>query len=166
MKVMQKVSISGIKLSGKLVQLNSVDRNSFDPTVLSLLQILRENKINMPFVSTVVSGGNLLFTCCISFSDMHFVEERVASSDILARRISFVRDVGLVSIFPHRSSFKLLKIALDALNDAGIPLLGMASSVSSLTFVIKHGMFTKATTAMMTYLALPDGYTPMAPDTF
>lgn len=164
MKAMRKPRIGGIKLSAKLVQLTISDQDGFTPSVLPLFRTLRENKINMPFISTALSKGNQLFTCCISSADIKCVKDFVAVTDVLNGKVVFVSDVGLLSVYPHRSSFKLLGLSLCGLADAGIQVLGMASSVSSLTFVIKHAMFNKAVSALMNYLDIPEGYIPLIPD--
>ncbi len=157
---MEKVKIGGIKLSEKLVQLNLIDQDSFTASLLPLLRILKRNKINMPFISMVFSAGSFLFTCCISSKDINYVKELVEATDTLGRQVRFIHDVGLVSVFPHRSSFKILGLSLCALANAGIPLLGMSSSVSSLTFVIKYDMLNMAAAGLVHYLDLPEGYVP------
>jgi len=164
MKAMQKIGVGGIKLSAKLIQLNIVDTHSFSPSVLPLFQILKENKINMPFISTAFSEDSILFTCCISAPDWHCVKKLITSKDMLGRKVAFISDVGLISIYPHRSSFKILGLALRALEDTGIPVLGMSSSVSSLTFIVKYAEFDRAVTALIKHLDLPEGYVPLGPD--
>jgi len=157
---MENVKIGGIKLSEKLIQLHLLDQDGYTSSILPLSKILKENKINMPFASTVCSSEGCLFTCCISIEDIHCVKELVETTGILEQQVRFAHDVGLISIFPHGSSFKILGLSLYALGNAGIPLLGMSSSVSSLTFVINHAMLNKAVAALMNYLDLPDGYVP------
>ncbi|MBW1813503.1 MAG: hypothetical protein JRJ39_07460 [Deltaproteobacteria bacterium] len=165
-EVMEKVKIGGIKLSEKLIQLHLLDQDSYTSSILPLSQILKKNKINMPFISTLFSSEGCLFTCCISTEDIHCVKGLVETIDILDRQVRFIHDVGLISVFPHRSSFKILGLSLCALENAGIPLFGMCSSVSSLTFVSKYAMLNKAVAALMNYLDLPDGYVPSGSDIY
>ena len=47
----------------------------------------------------------------------------------------FIPSVGLVTLFPHRFSLMILGLSLDALERARIPIHGIASSISSITFV-------------------------------
>lgn len=163
---MEKAKIGGIKLSAKLVQLTLFDQDSFTSSILPLSQILKKNRINMPFISTVFSCGHFRFTCCISAKDTHFLKSLIEATDSLKQQVRFVDDIGLISVFPHQSSFNILGLSLCALDNAGIALLGMASSMSSLTFVAKYAMLDEAVHSLMNYLELPIGYVPVGPELY
>lgn len=157
---MEKANIGGIKLSAKLVQLHFVDQDSLRSSILPFSHILKINKINMPFLSTVFSGGKLLFTCCVLDEDIHRVKELIMSAQYVNQQVRYIEDVGTLSVYPHRSRFNVLGHSLCALASAGISLYGMSSSVSSLTFVLKYNMLNKAVNALKDYLDLPEEYVP------
>lgn len=161
---MGKVQIGGIKLSSKVLQLTlSGQDNSLALTTL-LFSILNKNKINLPFASTIFMHGNFQASCCVSYEDKNRVIDIINSVESLKKQIRFINGLGMLSVFPHQSSLKLLGIALYALGNAHIPLFGMLSSISSLTFITDYTLLEKAVASLLNYLDIPANHAPFRPN--
>ncbi len=161
---MGKVQIGGIKLSSKVLQLTlSGQDNSLALTTL-LFSILNKNKINLPFASTSFMHGNFQASCCVSYEDKNRVIDIINSVESLKKQIRFINGLGMLSVFPHQSSLKLLGIALYALGNAHIPLFGMSSSISSLTFITDYTLLEKAVASLLNYLDIPANHAPFRPN--
>lgn len=160
-----KIKIGGIKLSGELVQLNLVNQDRSPLAVAAFFQILSEHQVNMPFVTVSLAGGRPCASCCISPENWRRVNELVQSHNTLKRQVSTVHAVGLASLFPHQNRLKVLGTALHALGKARLPLYGIASSISTMTFVTDYSKLNEAVVSLSEYMDLPLNHAPFEPGT-
>lgn len=150
---MEKDRLKGINISSELVLLNIFGFENFFVSVSPFFQALKKNKINTPFLSTTFSDKRgAAVSCCFAKEDMEKVKEIVQKNDSLKKNSFFIHGVGLLSVFPHRSSLNAFSLSLAALRHANLPLLGMSSSISSLIFVLKHNTLGKAIDSMKGFL--------------
>ncbi len=158
-----KVKIEGIKLSCELlaIQLRNPDRKG--DLFSTLCRMLAERKINIAFLSADCTSGEEHATCCIAAEDQHQAQEAVASNHDLAAATTFISGVGLVALFPHQASYRVIGVPLSALLRAGIPIFGMASSLSMLTFVTEYGCLEKAVGILTDLLDIPEDHVPLRP---
>jgi len=142
---MEKDRLKGFNISSELVLLNIFGFENFFVSVSPFFQALKKNKINIPFLSTTFSDkGRATVSCCFTKEDIEKVKELIQKNDSLKRGSFFIHGVGLLSVFPHRSSLNALSLSLFTLRRANLSLLGMSSSISSLIFVLKHKQLGKA----------------------
>ncbi len=137
--------------------LNLFGFEDFPVSVYPLIQAFKKNKINIPFLSTSFSRKERMsISCCFSQKDTGWVKEFVRNHECLVNRFCFTDSVGLLSVFPHSSSLNLLGSTLFALGQANLSLLGMASSISSLVFVLKYDELEKAVDSLKSCCLSPD----------
>ena len=160
---MEKIRIEGIKLSDELFQMN-VRNSSHSTNILpEVCRTLASNQINMPFLSFIRLKNAVQMSCCVAAEDEARVKTLMGSKPGLRETTEFISSVGLVSIFPHKSSMKILGLSLYALSKARIPLYGLGSSLSALTFVTEYGLLDEGAEALEEYLELPPGQRPFRP---
>jgi aspartokinase len=141
--------IKGINVSSELVLVNIVDREDLYISVLPLLRAVKTNRINSPFVSTRSLGpGTVAVSACFEKNDMPIVQGLIRQDDRLAADTDIVHGVGLLTLYPHHSRFRIVGIALAALRDAGLTMYGMSSSISSLIFVLRYSQLQTAVAAL------------------
>lgn len=162
--MMEKVKIGGIKLSSKLIQLSLLNQDNFGSSISLLFKILNENQINMPFISTSTCGEISQAYCCVSFEDEKRIKDIVGTIEGLDKQIQFINEVGMLSVFPHGSSLKILSLLLYALGNARIPIFGITSSISTLTIITDYDKLEKAVTSLSNYFDLPAGHSPFKSD--
>lgn len=162
--VSQKTTINGIKLSSELVMLNFMDDGRTSPALLRACRILGKNRINIPYITTGSSSAGTFSSCCVSAQDADRTVKFLAAGGVAAECSRMITDIGLLSIFPHRSRFSVPGLALAALALADIPIFGMASSLGTLTFALPYAALSQAAGAISGPMALPDGHTPLRPD--
>jgi aspartokinase len=157
---MGKVKIGGIIQSKQLAQVGVIsilDRPGFAEKIFAALG---KEGINIQFIVQSVdrSGrGNTIF--CIERKDL---EETV---NVLTRIQSFLglervihhSPVGIISIFgPHfREKPSLAGMMFSALGDAGINILAVSTSISTLSCVIEEGLLPQAVQAISEVFELP-----------
>jgi len=74
-------------------------------------------------------------SCCVEADDINQTKKVVAEEPKLKENVEFISSVGALSMFPHRSNLKLMGLAFYLLGRAHLPMYGMATSISSLTFI-------------------------------
>lgn len=156
--MMGKAVINGIKFSPELVLLSLADSAGDSPSMGTICRIL--NRINMPFITA--GQGH---ACCVPAGEIDRAQALAGVDERLVSRLRLMYGVGLLSIFPHRSSLKVLGLSMRALGNVHVPFFGMASSLAALTFVVRYGQLDAAAASLAEYLALPDGYVPLGNST-
>jgi len=160
----KKIRINGIKLSMELVQINLLNR--FFPQDFRLLffQLLAQHQVNIPFILTSGMGEKITGSCCVAAQDIHRVKKVVEGEPKLKEHLEFIPDVGTLSIFPHHSKLKLLGLSFYLLGKQRLPLYGMASSISSLTFITDYSQLDNAVSILLEYMDLPPNHAPFRPE--
>jgi hypothetical protein len=156
-------SIDGIKLSNELVRINLRSHAGTGATLSVLCRTMASNRINMPFLSTACLGGDFQVSCCVAIEDGPLAKAVLEADAVLKKGLTFVRSVGLLSIFPHRSSLGILGLSLYALGKARLPLYGVASSLSALTFITDYARLEEAAASLEEVLRVPPGQRPFRP---
>jgi hypothetical protein len=158
---MDRIRIDGIKLSGELalVRLASHPRPQF---ALSCgCGIMAANRINMPFVSAACVGDGARASWCVEMEERARAKALLDGNPDLEGYAEIVPSVGLVSLFPHRSSIAFLGRALQALGKAALPVHGLTSSLAPLTFVTDYALLEEAAAALEVFFALPPHQRPI-----
>jgi hypothetical protein len=160
----KKIRINGIKLSTKLVQINLLNGSLPENTRPLFFQLLSQNQINIPFSLLTCMGEKILLSCCVESEDIDRIKKVVDKNPILKENIEFISSVGALSIFPHHSKLKLLGLSFYLLGKQHLSLYGMASSISSLTFIMDYSQLDEAVSILLEYMDLPPNHTPFRPE--
>ena len=96
--------------------------------------------------------------------DINRTKEVVAGEPRLSESLEFVPGVGTLSIFPHHSNLKLLGLSFYVFGKQNLPLYGMASSISSLTFITDYSRLDEAVSTLLEYMDLPPNHAPFRPE--
>ena len=157
---MEKVKIGGVKLSQELVLLHVLDCEPPFSGVSLFLRICNENRINLPFITTASSLRDFRLACCLASEDLIRVKNIINKGNVFNAQIQYTPGVGLVSVFPHKSNLRILGLLLHALGKADIPLLGMSSSISALTFITDHAQLDRAVSFLKNFFEIPLHHAP------
>lgn len=155
--------IDGIKLSGELVRITLRSPADGGAALSLFCRAMASRRINMPFLSTTCLGGDFELACCVAIEDASLAREALAAEAALKGDPEFFSSVGLLSVFPHRSSLAILGMALYALGRPRLPLYGLASSLSALTFVTDYARLEEAAASLEEFLRPPPGQRPFKP---
>jgi len=153
---MEKIPIAGVKLSGELLQINISGFSNALDAKLELSRLLSANRINMPFLSGVHLEERSQATGCVAAEDGGRVRELIHADSRLRHRAEFLPSVGLITLFPHQFSLKILGL--------GLPLYGMGSSLSALTWITDFARRHDAVAALQEHLAVPKEDDPFEAD--
>jgi aspartokinase len=156
-----KIRIDGIKISGELALVNLAGHPRCRYALFRACGILASHRINMPFVSAICSGDRSRASLCVEAEECALVKALLEHDPDLEGHIDFISSVGLLSVFPHRFSLRVLGLSLNALGRAGLAVHGLTSSLAPLTFVMDHDTLDEAAAALQTVLELPPGQKPI-----
>lgn len=160
----KKVRINGIKLSTELVQVHIF--NLFFPQDSRALffKLLAQYQINIPFILVRGMGEKIRGSCCVAAEDINRIKKIVAGKPKLAENLEFIPGVGMLTIFPHYSNLKLLGLSFYLFGKLRLPVYGMASSISSLTFITDYSRLDEAVATLLEYTDLPPNHAPFRPE--
>ena len=154
-----KLPIGGLKLSSELVQIRLLPNSDF--SVREMLRRLADHRINVTMVSLDAADGELTGIACIFTEDRALAE--VALQPV-ACAIDMLSPVGAVTIFPHQARLLLIGKILWVLGREGLPVYGMASSHSALTFTTDYRRLDDAVSAVCRIVSLPENHAPFRPE--
>ncbi len=160
----KKVRINGIKLSTELVQVNLLNRFFPQDSKALFFRLLAQHQINIPLILISGMGEKIIGSCCVAAKDIDRIQIIVAGEPKLKENLEFIPGVGTLSIFPHHSNLKLLGLCFYLLEKLHLPLYGMASSISSLTFITDYSQLDEAVSILLEYLDLPPNHAPFRPE--
>ena len=149
------ISIDGLKLSPELVQIKLPAGDP--PPALMVFRKLAQQRINMLFVCLETTSGGLTGSCCILSEDLASTE---AALDAMVHQLDIVPSVGALTVFPHRSRLDLLVGVLASFAESRLPVYGIASSLSTLTFCTDFARLGDAVQAVRQVAELPTDHTP------
>ena len=159
------MKIEGIKLSEELVLVNFRNLSTSSDCLSRFCQTLVCNQVNLVFLSKTDNDKNSQISLCTAITDQVRVREAVAAEPAMASCAEFVSPVGLISIFHHQFSLKMLGLVMSIFGGVPLPLYGSASSLSSLTFITDYGQMNRAVKAIREYLDVPSDQIYLRPET-
>jgi hypothetical protein len=134
----QKIAIDGIKLSPPLLAVRLRNDPALPDLTPRLCRLLTIARVNIAFLTASSTDVSSCALCCIDPGQHDKVAQLIEQDAELKAAVRFQGQVGLLTLFPHRARLKILGMALQYLNDSNIGLLGLASSISALTFTIDY----------------------------
>lgn len=154
------IRTGGIKVSPPLAQLDLARETSPADGLATLLAGLAAERINLTFLTRSGPGAATVASLCVAEEDRTRAED-VARGLGLESRLSVVAPVVAVSVFPHGASAELLGALLRTLARKELLLLGLATSLSALTFTLRASHLAQALAALDEILELPENHAPL-----
>ncbi len=159
---MDKISINGLKLSNPLVMMRVSSGDGVSDAIPALCRLSTDLTVNIAFMTSTGLDDPHSAIGCIDPIDRSSLVGGLARNADLKSCVHIEPDaVGMLSIYPHRSSIAVLVTALQALNNNGICVHAMASSISALTFIVDYLQLDKAATVLADSMGLPPDTTPV-----
>ena len=164
---MEKLKIGGLKQSLELCQFDLRGPDSSEKTVLGISKLLASQKINVNFLTYYPNTNSYHhLTFCISqdrFSDTSEILKKEGSLP-MGWEVNCREHVGIISIFPHHSGMKILAIIMVSWAEQSIPILGISTSLSAISFVTDYHVIDKAIKVVQDLFQLPDDHAPIKPE--
>lgn len=154
------IDVSGIKLSRELVQFNCLKTGEEIVPGSGFFRLLAEHRINIPFLCTgTIKGGKISF-CCVEAECFEPVNKLLEQNPHIRQEIEIIANVGTLTLYPHRCNLNLVGLIMSELGKAGIPIYGMATSISALTFSTDYPVLNRVVDILGRALNLPSNHAP------
>lgn len=135
---METIRIEGVKLSRELITINLRRLSHIENTLSRFCKNLSDNQINMLFLSAMHGNENRQITCCVESEAGVFIHTLIESEPDLRSQAEIIEPTGLLTLFPHHFSLKVLGLVLSVIGKSSLSLYGVASSISSLTLILDY----------------------------
>jgi hypothetical protein len=154
----EKIRIDGIQISNELAAIifRNLPKDAIN-YISRFCRILTQNKVNIHFLSMADMGRNHQISCCVAEEDRVRVRDMMEADFGGIHEVEFVSSVGLLTLFPHQCSLKILGLVLYIFGKESLPLHGLASSLSALSLITDYAHRSKAVAALQAYMDVPPG---------
>jgi hypothetical protein len=153
------IPLGGIKFSEELVLLRLSADGPPRGGEVDVLRALAGREINLFYLSVCRSAAATRVDLCVG-------ADRGGMAGSLAAQESWccqtVAAVGLLSIYPHARRLEALTRSLAAFSASGLPVLGVASTLSALTLVTAFAELERAGECLREVFSLPRNHAPFA----
>jgi aspartokinase len=149
-----------MRFSRELVQIHIAGLQADKDVLTALLHALAERKINLFSLSFDGSLG-MHANLCMAKGD--FTRAQKVIDDLLQplkAEVFFYDSVGNLALFPHQSRFRFAALALSILGENKLPVYGMSSSISALSYNTDYHLLDQAADLLQTVFQLPENHTP------
>ncbi len=128
-------------------------------TVAEVLKVFAEHHINLAYITEgAANAGNALLAFCVDCDDKETVDKLLLRhTGVAGKNISKHEYVALIGIYgPHfREKPAIAVNVFEVLGKAGINILGISSSISTVSCVVRLQEMEKAKKALLDFFELP-----------
>ena len=157
--MMKPIKMNGIRLSDPHVLVNQsyTDDTCRDP--VRLYQFLSADEINISFLNIISVNQQKHIACCVAPDKLCYVQKYESIGSDTAQ-FGYQAEIGTLSIYPHKFSLNSLGYLISILARGKYKFYHMASSTSSLTFVVDYRVQEKMAADLSREIDLPGSHTP------
>lgn len=156
-----RIPLGGMKFSEELALAVLSDDTPPRGVEVDVLRALAGRQINMFYLSLSRSAGRTRVCLCVAPDRIQAVEQLAAKGLWTFRS---VRSVGLLTFYPHERRIEALMGALQVFAGSGLPVFGVASTLSALTFVTAFEALDRASERLGRVFQLPENHAPFKPE--
>lgn len=154
------IHIKGLKISGELCLIRLRSATPAMGLLSAFCTIMADSRINIPFISTAHQAGGLRAACCVEAIQETMIKRLMDAEPTMNAHVSYTAGVGLLTLFPHQSSLTLFGFSLRALFRQNIRVLGLASSIGALTYVLDYPKLELAADVLKSCFKLQENHSP------
>lgn len=158
--MMTEIQINGLKISGALCLVRLHHSTPDIYRLPAFCGIMAGSQINLPFISTDHHSSGIQAACCVEAKHQMLTQKLVDADPMMKGHVSYIPDVGLLTLFPHQSSLKLFVRSLRALSMENVRVLEMASSIGALTYVLDYAQLDAAAELLRSCFKLDGNHSP------
>lgn len=158
-----RISLGGMKFSEELAMAALCADTPPLGAEVDLLQALAGRQVNLFYLSVSRAPGRTRVCMCVAADHIALVE-RLAAASGGHWTCRSAASVGLLTFFPHERRLEALTRSLGVFAESHLPIFGVSSTLSALTFVTAFEALGRASERLREVFALPDHHAPFAPE--
>ncbi len=164
---MEKFKIGGLKQSLELCQFDLKGPNPSEKIVSQVTKLLASHKINIDFLTCNPNSNRYhQFTLCVG-QDKSLITSKLLKGDSklpAGWEVNCREHVGILTVFPHQSALKILGTIMVAWAAHSIPIYGLSTSLSAVSFVTDYRLIKDAVEVIQDSFLLPENRSPLKPE--
>ncbi len=164
---MEKLKIGGLKQSLELCQFNLRVLHPSEEIASRVSKLLLSQKINIEFLTFYPHRNNYhQLTFCIS-QDRYSTTSEILNKEgslPIELEIKSREQVGVITVFPYNSAIMILGVIMALWAGQSIPIYGVATSLSTISFVTDYPIIDKAIRALQELFQMPEDHAPIKPE--
>jgi hypothetical protein len=159
-----QIPLGGMKISEEMAFVELTAEAPPWGVEADVMQALAGRHIALFYLTMSYSGSHSRVCFCVLPDQIDLVTQlvRTIGRGVLACRT--IAAVGLLTVFPHNRCVDALTRALDVFATSELPVYGVASTLSTLTFVLTFSQLDPATEQLREVFQLPDHHSPSQPE--
>jgi aspartokinase len=164
---MEKVKLGGMKQSLELCQFDLKGPDLPERIVPRISRVLASHKINIAFITynQLRNEFHQLTICPHQYDSSRTSGILVTTGTLPAGWAIRSREhVGIITVYPHRSPIKILGCVMVSWAAQSIPIYGIATSLSAISFITDYGTIDKAIEVLRETFQLPEDHAPIKPE--
>jgi len=164
---MEMMKIGGLKQSLEFCQFDLKGPDSSEKIISGVSKLLASKKINMEFLTYYPNRNSYhQLTFCLNQDKFYDASELLKKERSLPMgwQINCREHVGIITVFPHRSAIKIMRVIMVSWAEQSIPIYGIATSLSAISFVTDYHAIDKAAGIVQDSFQLPDDHAPIKPE--
>lgn len=161
---MTGISIKGLKISEALCLVRLHHSTPTTHRLPAFCRIMAGSLINLPYISQTCQSDGVQAACCAEAVNYPRIVQLMDTEPMMKGHVSYVPDVGLLTIFPHQSSLKLFLLTLHTLCKNNVRVLETGSSIGALTYVLPYAQLDEAADMIQARFQLDEHHSPFKAD--
>lgn len=159
-----QIPLDGMKISEEMAFVELAAEAPPWGVEVGVLQALAGRHIALYYLTMSYSESHSRVWFCVLPDQTALVAQlaRTIGREVLACRT--IAAVGLLTVFPHNRCVDALTRSLDIFAQSDLPVYGVASTLSTLTFVLAFSQLDQATEQLRDVFQLPDHHSPSHPE--
>ncbi len=158
------IPLDGMKFSEKLALVTLSADTPPPGAEVDVLKALAGHQINLFYLSVSRAADRTRVSFCVAADVLNHVEPLAAAAGGGLWACVPVDSVGLVTFYPHERRLEALTLALGVFADFQLPVFGVASTLSALTFVTAFEELDRAGMRLQEVFGLPAHHAPFKPE--
>ena len=163
-ETMEKLKVGGLRQSLELCQFDLRGPEPSDGILANISRILASQKSNIAFLTYKTNKDK---RCQLSFCLNQ--DQSPRASKILNQGLQLPpvwemksrEHVGMITVFPRHSALAILGVVLASWGAESIPIYGIATSLSAVSFITDYRIMDRAIEAVQDSLQLPGNRAPI-----
>jgi hypothetical protein len=131
---------------------------------VDVLRALAGQEVNLFYLSVSRTADRTRVSLCVAADRIELAERLAAQAAGGLWACRSVASVGLLTFYPHARRLEALKRSLEVFAASRLPVFGVASTLSALTFVTAFAELERASDSLREAFGLPPNHAPFKPE--
>jgi aspartokinase len=164
---MDGLKLGGLKVSFALCKFDLRGQAPPQNVLSNISKALAAKKINIEFLTyNTTKTGAYHISLCVNQNEFYTTSNIFQIHDLLPLSWEVIprKGIGMLTLFPYDSALAILAVIVVSWGNNSIPIHGVATSLSAVSFLTDFQTIDKAVAVTQTSFQLPGDHAPLKPE--